>query len=359
MTAHGGNIHLAAKETGIPVSRIIDFSASINPLGLPRTAEAAVRRHLKAITHYPEPHAEGLAAFIAGRLDFPREHIIIGNGSTELIYLIPRALRPETVLIAAPTFSEYAQACKTTGARVVSIPLGAEKDYDLDAESFIKAMATGEGRGKPCGMAFLCNPNNPTGRLIRKRDVLRIAEAAQEHRCVLVVDEAFIDYCPEESILGETGRIPSLIVLRSLTKFYALAGLRIGYGVFPPHLVKGIMRHKEPWTVNVLAAVAAVAALEDSEYQKASLLLMEEEKSFMEDGIRDLGIPFLPSSANYYLIELENAGEIVRSLRAKGILVRDCSSFEGLGRTYVRIAVKSRKENMRLLRELRSLCRDS
>jgi threonine-phosphate decarboxylase len=201
-------------------------------------------------------------------------------------------------------------------------------------------------------MAFLCNPNNPTGLLLKKDSVMQIAEAARDLKCILAVDEAFIDFCPEDSIIKEVENNPYLIVLRSMTKFYALSGLRLGYGVFPQHLIGRLKEYKEPWTVNNLAQRAGVAALKDKVYRNETFRIIRYEKQFMENGFKKLGIDYIPSSVNYYLIRLDNAEEVITSLRNKGILVRECSNFIGLDESYIRVAVKSHKDNARLLKEL-------
>lgn len=351
MKTHGGNVYTASLATGIPVTRLLDFSASINPLGLSKATVAAIREGIGLVPHYPEPFAGSLASAIAGHFKISAASLLCGNGSTELIYLIPRVLKPKTVLVTAPAFSEYEKACGAGSIRpkIKILALKKEDNFDIDPARFIQSM-----RG--CDMAFLCNPNNPTGRLLRKKEVIKIAGAARKLRCYLVVDEAFIDFCLDESVIQQVKRNPYLIVLRSMTKFYALAGLRIGFGVFPLKLAAEIKKQKEPWTINIIADMAARAALEDYGYRLKTLRIMKLEKRFMEKGLSNMGITFVPSEANYYLLRLKSAAEVRRTLESKGILVRDCSNFEGLDGTYIRIAVRSRAENSMLLRELSGIC---
>lgn len=352
MTLHGGNIYSASDNTGIPLRRIMDFSASINPLGVPKSVSAAIKRGMALLPHYPEPATESLSSFIAKHYSLPAGSVVCGNGSTELIYLIPRVLKPKRVLITAPAFSEYEKACRNSNGKlqVAGYRLRMEDNFDIDPDDYIGAM-------KGCDLAFLCNPNNPTGRLLKKRDVIRIADAAAELKCCLVVDEAFIDFCPDESVIKHVRRNPYLIVLRSLTKFYALAGLRIGFGVFPIDVAERLKAGKEPWTVNCLADAAARAALDDMEYLERSLKTMEHEKCFIEEGLTRLLLEFIPSAANYYLVRIKNARYVMDILSKKGILLRDCSNFEGLENGFVRIAVRSGRENRILLKELSELCR--
>ncbi len=341
---------MASQETGIPERELIDFSASINPLGVPASVVSAIKRGIPDLPNYPEAYAEPFALHLSASLGVDRESIVCGNGSTELIYLVARALGPRRVLIPAPTFSEYERACRIGNASIMGYPLKRERNFDIDPERFIRAM-------KGCDIAFLCNPNNPTGRLLGKTEVLKIADAAERLKCYLIVDEAFIDFCPGESVVDKVAAGSRLIVLRSLTKFYALSGLRIGYGMFPRALAGIIRRLKEPWTVNTLAQRAGIVALCDEAYKKVSMKTMRREKRFIEKSLRALGVKFTPSSANYYLMEMENAQQALALLKRKGILLRDCSNFAGLNGRYVRIAVKSRKDNTALLGELSILCR--
>jgi threonine-phosphate decarboxylase len=359
---HGGNIYEQSRINGFSPDRVIDFSASINPNGMPRRASAAIRDHIRLVPHYPETHSESLASVIEKHYRIKSGSVICGNGSTELIYLIPRVLKPRRVLVTAPAFSEYEKACEISGkADVARYVLGPEDDFSVDPDHFINAME-GLCSGKKemrCDLAFLCNPNNPTGRLMKKRDILKIADAAFTIRCYLVVDEAFIDFCEGESVIASVAKNPYLIVLRSMTKFYALAGLRLGFGVFHPRLAGKLKRHKEPWSVNSLALAAGSVVFSDRAYQNASLAMFRREKRFLENKFNDLGIKYFASDANYYLLHFRNSRTIVNGLEKKGILVRDCSNFKGLGKGYVRIAVRSRKENSRLMKELAQLCQAS
>lgn len=348
---HGGNIYRAAEELGTNENQLIDFSASINPLGVAKSVASAIKNNIRHIYNYPDPDAKQLRLQIAKYHNIEPEHIICGNGSTELIYLVVRVLKPKKVLIPLPTFSEYEKAFHSSQFTVHSsrnikyLILRRENNFDINTDGFIEAM-------EKVAMAFLCNPNNPTGRLIKKEDMLKIAEAAKNLKCYLVVDEAFIDFLPEHSVIKGVRDNPYLIVLRSMTKFYALSGLRLGYGAFPLSIVKNLQEEKEPWTVNTLAQKAGVAALGDVAYRNKTFELIAKEKQFMEEGFKKLGIDYIPSSANYYLIRLNNAKRAIISLRKKGILVRDCSNFKGLDGSYIRVAVKSRKDNARLFKEM-------
>jgi threonine-phosphate decarboxylase len=355
---HGGNIYKVAQELGLPESRIIDFSASLNPLGISKKVKMRLQEELDNIHNYPDPDVTELRKRLSEYHGINLETILCGNGSTELIYLIPRVLKPRRVLIPSPTFLEYERAVNSLNlnriepkqtSTIVNLSLKEADNFRIDPDAFINAM-------QGCDMAFLCNPNNPTGRLLKKKLVLKIAEAAKELRCLLIVDEAFIDFCPGESVIRYVQDNPYLVVLRSMTKFYALSGLRVGYGVFPEHLIGKLKALKEPWTVNILAQKAAIEALQDSEYVERTMKLIKAEKSFLENSLKQLGIEFLPSDANFYLMRIDNAEEISMALKGRGMMVRRCSNFR-LGDSYIRIAVKLHRENELLIEELARLCR--
>jgi threonine-phosphate decarboxylase len=342
-------IYGLARELHIQERAVIDFSNPVNPLGVSKKVKAEIRKHLKYLHNYPDPEAGRLRKRLAQFHGIDPEMILCGNGSTELIYLIIRALQPQKVLVTAPTYSEYYRVVRISyRVQVSSFKLQKEKNFTIDPDALIHAV---EGESS-CDMVFLCNPNNPTGRLVKRVDVNRIADAAKALKCYLIVDETFIDYCPDNSVIGDIAENPYLIVLRTMSSFYALPGLRIGYGVLPLHLREKMMTYKEPWTVNSLAQRAAVVALKDKVYTKESFQVMQQEKRFLEKSFRKLGVAFIPSDANFYLIQLSISIEIIRRLRGKGILVGGCSGIPGLDDTYLRVAVKSHRENATLIKEL-------
>jgi threonine-phosphate decarboxylase len=377
---HGGDIYRLAEELKMQERKIIDFSSSVNPLGVSKKVKAEIRKHLKYLHNYPDPEAKRFTKRLAQYHGIDPETILCGNGSTELIYLIVRTLNPQRILIPAPTFSEYERACTTScKSQVTSYKLKKENNFDIYPDEFVKAIEgklanlpsltfTKEGQeglnnsphithhsSSSCDMAFLCNPNNPTGRLLRREDVRKIADAAKKLKCYLIVDEAFIDFCADDSVINDVGENPHLIVLRSMTPFYALSGLRLGYGVFPQHLISRLKAYKEPWTVNNLSQRAAVVALKDKFYRNETLRLIKAEKQFLEKNFKKIGIEIFDSDANFYLLKISNAADICQQLKRKGILVRDCSNFRGLDDTYLRVAVKSHRENTILIKELTAI----
>lgn len=353
MNTHGGDIYRLLR-SGFRYEEILDFSASINPLGMPSSAKEAIRDFISISVHYPDPQQRNLRNTIGRYLDIDPDMILAGNGSTELIYLTLRALRPERVFIPVPTFSEYERASRCAGVEVFYL-FGLQRDdnFDLLPKRFIELL---EEKSEPGDVAFICNPNNPTGRLIRREDLLEIADFAMKKGIILIVDEAFIDFVPDHSIVKDVEGNPSLIVLRSMTKFYGLAGLRLGYGVFAPGLLKRIIPYKEPWTVNILAEVAGSQALQDRAFKEETHQKIKEWKTYLETLFKKEGIEFIPSSANFYLFYL-NSWDVTAKLAEKGILIRDCSDFMGLKKGWFRIAVRRPEECEILFKEIKEILR--
>jgi threonine-phosphate decarboxylase len=354
---NGGNIYRIAEELNVQERAVLDFSTITNPLRVSKKIKAEIRKNLKYLHNYPDPDAKRLRKRLAQYHGIDIETILCGNGSTELVYLIARTLKPQRVLVPAPTFSEYERAVTIGGseerkAQIERIILKGERGFKIDPDKLIAVLQKGAGSTPSFDMVFLCNPNNPTGMLLKKDAVLKIADAAKEMKCYLIVDEACIDFCADESVIKDVERNPYLIVVRSLSSFYALGGLRIGYGVFSQHIIPRLKEQREPWTVNSLSQRAAVVALKDKVFRKESLKIIMEEKKFLEKSFQKIGIEFVKSDAHFYLVKMGNAHEICRQLRTKGILVRNCDNVQGLDSTYIRIAVKSHKENAILIKEL-------
>jgi threonine-phosphate decarboxylase len=349
MTAHGGDIYGFIKTSGLDQGSVVDFSTSINPLGTSKNVINEIKKNLKNLIHYPDINSTKLIDKIALTLDVDAKSVVCGNGSTELIYLVPRIMCFRKVLIPQPTFSDYERACRIACPEciVTDYILGHRNNFDIEPMDLLnKVLST-----KPEAI-FLCNPNNPTGRLIEKTSLLEIAENMKKQKIYLIIDESFIDFCPGASIADKVEKNPYLIVLKSMTKFYALAGLRLGYGIFPAHIAGMVKKHKEPWSVNMLAQCAGIAALDDSTYKERTIKTVHKQKTALEKGLQVLGIDYIPSHANYYLLHTPGAGKITKHLAQRGIMVRDCSNFKGLDHNFLRVAVKSLKENRLLLEHM-------
>lgn len=345
-----GNVSVQRRNHGI-----LDFSASINPLGYPENVRKVIGENFDDIVHYPDIDCSSLREYIARKIGHLADEIIVGNGSTELFYLIPRSLQPARGIIFQPTFSEFAEALQCSHTEVTHHVLKAEDNFRFEyhQEYFL--------RDNKAGIVFLCNPNNPTGQLIEKTVLLDMIR--QHHDITFVIDEAFIDFVDEPEryhVIHEAGTLRNLIVVRSLTKFYGFPGLRIGYLVAHADLVKQMMKYKEPWSVNALAQCAALAALEDEAFISRSREFMLKERVFLLNeltGIHGL-VPYEPT-ANYILVKIKKRDMTSSLLREQlleyGIAVRDCSNFTGLSDKYFRVAVRTREENERLITAMKNV----
>src|SRR4029077_19160407 len=350
---HGGNVYKAAQEQRVPVEQIIDFSASINPLGPPAAVLRAIRSALKQIVHYPDPDCRQLRHELAQRCGLDPDMILVGNGSSELVHLLPRALRIRSALIIGPTFEEYARALLEAGSVVQYIHAKREQRFRPPLQAVLERLSANRSK---FDAVFLCNPNNPTGQVMNRRTMCELAEAIGRQQGWLIVDEAFIDYCQEQSVVSLLKEHPRMVVLRSLTKFYAMPGLRIGYLLGASKVLGLVKERQPPWSVNSLAQEASCAVLQDEVYAKKSRVFMENERSCFVRGLRSLsGLQVYSSAANFVLIGLPawtSAGEVTDRLASERLLVRDCSTLPGLTTQMIRVAIRTAKENQRLLTAL-------
>ena len=350
---HGGNIAEIARGCNIAQTSIVDFSASINPLGMPPAAKEAYLKAIDSVKRYPDNESFGLIRALSMYHDLPSQNILAGNGSTEFIYLIPRILRPERSLVVIPTFSEYDAALRQSKGRIDYFELREEEEFMLDISQLLTKLRCGYDS------LWIGNPGNPTGGLIGNEKMTEILMEAERLGITCIIDEAFMDFSEEESIKGEVANLDNLIVLRSMTKFFALAGLRVGYIIGSENLIGRLKNEKEPWSLNSPGQATATASLADGSYREESLKLIEKEREFLYEGVRSVSFlkPF-PSRANFILSKLEKgikSGELQKALLKKfSILVRDCGNFHGLDGEFIRMAVNKRRENTLLLKALRS-----
>ncbi|NIA19751.1 MAG: threonine-phosphate decarboxylase [Xanthomonadaceae bacterium] len=346
---HGGTVFQTARELGVSVEEILDFSANINPLGMPVRAWEALGKALDQLQHYPEMYADSLVKRIALLGNQPESRILAGNGSTELIYLLVRVLKPKSALIVAPAFTEYQRAVKVYGGKLDFYHTLDENNFVPETDLLIKALE------KRPDILFMGNPNNPTGSLLRPEELHPLLDAARQSGTICIIDEAFIDFVDKPvSVDFLVGEFKNLVVLRSLTKIFSLAGLRCGYLLASSVLVERLRYHQEPWNVNSLAIAAAKEALADQQFQEDTRCFIARERDFLLQHLER--IPFLqtfPSRANYLLMKLDrqySSRRLSDFLRYKyQILIRLCTDFTGLDDSFIRIAVKNRENNLKLV----------
>jgi len=358
---HGGNIHEIAQRLSLDPNEIIDFSASINPLGLSKRAVKKLREGLSAVLHYPDPQYSDLTRALAEFHGLEESQVLAGAGSTEFIYAIPRVLKVQRALIVTPAFSEYENGLEISnaGCKIHYFETKEEDGFELSVESLLSDLTQGYDA------LYISNPSNPAGILTESKDLGKILKQTEREKIWFILDEAFIDFQEEESLKGEAESSSRLIVLRSLTKFFALPGLRVGYMISNPEVIQKFRQNKEPWTVNTLGQLAAVESLRDKDYIARTRNFIELERGRLTHDLRSIPgfIPY-PGAANYLLIQLHpslnlTAGELREKLIPHGILIRDCDSFHHIGPYFFRVAVRSRKENGLLLKALRQAGREA
>lgn len=328
----------------------LDYSSSINPLGTPKKAIAAVKMSANSLVQtYPDPECRELKKSLSRYLGIDSEWFTVGNGAIEIIYWFAHTTTSVRgrVVIPTPTFCEYEVASQKVGAEVTLVPLN---NFDLDADKIIE-------KARGANAVFLCNPNNPTGMLATKQ-IMKIIENIDSSTKILL-DECFIELAdnPEaNTMIDQISEFDNLVILRSLTKSFGLAGLRVGYSVCNPTLAKRLSTNKIPWNVNSLAQVAGVAALRERRCLSKARALIKKERRFLHDNIEKLE-SFHPirSDSNFFLVHLQGRNSTQfrdRLLKKSGVLVRDCSTFTGMGAQYIRIAIKKHSENVLLLKAL-------
>ncbi|KXG78917.1 threonine-phosphate decarboxylase CobD [Thermotalea metallivorans] len=356
---HGGNIYEMAEKLGIPPYEIIDFSANINPLGVPDSFRKAMLENISILANYPDPRYKNLIQSIARYHGIREDYIIVGNGAAEVIFSLISGLKPRKALLLAPTFLEYERALIKAGCEVKHYLLKEELDFRVD-EGFFKAI------DEDTDLVILCNPNNPTGQLVDRRMKDTILEICRERRIGLMVDEAFNEFlaCPqEESMISSLENYKNLYILRSLTKFFALPGLRIGYGISSNReMLNKIEKCKEPWMVNSFAALAGEIVVKDQAYIEESRRWIFSEREYLYDKLREIEkIKVYKPAANYILFRVldEKGSHLQEKLLRQKILIRSCANYENLNGSYFRAAVKDRLANEKLVQALKEVLYES
>ncbi|MEM2160458.1 MAG: threonine-phosphate decarboxylase CobD [Candidatus Nitrosotenuis sp.] len=341
---HGGPYSILGHD-----SKIIDFSSNVNPLGTPNSVKKALG--LAKISAYPDHDSSKLKQALAKYLGVSVDNVVVGNGATEIIYDFCRATisKSTSVLITSPTFGEYEAASSLCGAKLRFFKT---LNLESDLESFIQKIPQN-------GIVFVCNPNNPTGEFLQKKLLTQIIRTAKAKSAIVFVDECFIELTrmQDQSVVDLISKFPNLFVLRSMTKSFGLAGLRLGYAIGNKALVSILNKIKIPWSVNALAHQAGLAALSDTTFLAKSQKLIQSESKFLINSISRLdGFSCFDTATNFVLIKTKQPSKTIqKKLLQKNILVRDCSNFRGLNSHYIRVAVRTHKENQKLVSALESI----
>lgn len=361
--AHGGLIRKSSQRYGIPESEILDASANLNPFGTPfeqpdpeLDLQELLRKGLEKLEQYPDnrylEYRMAAAGFVGMGTTY--ENIIPGNGSTEIIRLVAECVIAEgdVVLIPKPTFSEYEMQCKVMGAQIKYIDQ--EDIFDLDSELLDEAK-----------IIFVCNPNNPTGKLLLKEQVEAIAKKCAAHKTILFLDEAFIELAdPDQSVAYLVENNDYLFIQRSLTKAFAIPGIRMGFGIASKKFACVLNSARLSWNMGCIADTVATALLSmeggvNSKYLKDSRAFIVNEYDFLLEKLSRRGFKPIESSVNYIFVDISdlslNSTELAERMASHGVLIRDCNSFQDIGKDYIRIAIRTRKENERIVSTIRQV----
>ena len=351
---HGGDIY------GLPGGRagrnILDFSANISPLGLPRGVLEAIRSEAYHFDVYPDPLCRELRGALEKHHHTSKDRILCGNGAADVIYRIVQWRKPKKALVLSPTFSEYEKALGEAGTAVERYALG-YPTFRAD-ERILPLIAA-----RP-DIVFLCNPNNPTGLVLPRELIKKIIQACGENKALLVIDECFNEFLddPEaHSAIGLLACSQGLIILKAFTKLYAMAGFRLGYALCgSPEDAEGITATGQTWSVSAIAQTAGLAALKETAYVEELRQLVRTERAVMKTGLAALGLEVLGGEANYLFFKVPPASgfdpaSLFQSLLDKGILIRSCANYPGLDNSFYRIAIRKPGENRTLLDTLRAM----
>ena len=385
MDFHGGNIYKIFREKNI--KEILDYSSNINPYGIPESLKKRITENLEILERYPDPDYVELREKLAYLNKVDVSNIILGNGATEIIFLFMKVINPKKILIVSPTFGEYERAVKATERVEDSSILGDSNKKKYDEKSFGKQKIEIEHfelkenddfklnidnlkneLAKKYDLLIICNPNNPTGKFLKLDETEEILKECNKYNTKLFIDEAFIDFLKDgikESIINTKEDKQNLFVTRAFTKFFAMPGLRLGYGIyFDKKLEKRISEKKEPWSVNNIAEMAGLTVLDDTKYIEETLKWIAEEKTYVYEKLNEInGIKPYKTEVNFITVKIEDnfilKGLNVKILRGKmiekGILIRDASNFKFLDERFFRLAIKDRASNDRVIEAMKEI----
>ena len=385
MDFHGGNIYKIFREKNI--KEILDYSSNINPYGIPESLKKRITENLEILERYPDPDYVELRQKLSNLNKVNLSDIILGNGATEIIFLFMKVINPKKILIVSPTFGEYERAVKATEipGDIVSLSYSngdnknienkkIEIEYFELKESDDFKLNIGNLKNeleKKYDLLIICNPNNPTGKFLKLTQTEEILKECNKYDTKLFIDEAFIEFLADgmkESIINTEENKKNLFVTRAFTKFFAIPGLRLGYGMyFDKELEKKISEKKEPWSVNNFAEMAGLTVLDDAEYIEKTLKWIAEEKIYMYEKLNKIsGMKVYETEVNFITGKIDeklfSEGLNVKILREKmleqGILIRDASNFKFLDERFFRLAIKDRASNERVIEVMKEIFRE-
>lgn len=345
---HGGDIY--SQETTTDGKRFVDFSANINPLGLPLGVKEAVKSALKACVNYPDAFCRRLTQATAEFLKVKPEYLFFGNGAADVLFRLALALKPKQALLLAPTFADYEKALRSVGCNIKYYLLKKEEAFVPGKDIVGKITSRTD-------LVVICNPNNPTGQLMDRLQLERVLQKCNAIGAKLLVDECFMDFVSKDkafSLRDLLAEYPELIILKAFTKTFAMPGIRLGFCLTAnEELHTKLHECGQDWSVSVLAQEAGIAALKEEQYLHESFLLVEEERKYLKHQLENLGAKVYGSEANYVFFYMPQPENLVELLREQGYLIRSCANYHNLGAGYYRVAVKTRVLNRGLIKAIK------
>lgn len=357
---HGGNLEAMAAIANRPPEEIVDFSVSINPVGFPEWLKPLLNSQADSLARYPDPAYTTLKEAIARRFGVDCGEITLGNGSSEILYTIPRAIAAVRAILPVPSYTDYARALKLSGVATELFFLNEDRNFSIDLEALERVLKKADKKAPL--LIYLGHPNNPTGQPLPAEGIHRLALAYAQ--CTWVIDESFIDFASDiESFRGQ--RPANVIVLYSATKILAVPGLRIGFALSHPRIARALADQQPFWSVNSFAAAVLERAMGDTTYIQHSRSLVEHWRRDLVEGLQRLNrFVVYPSTANFLLVKIADSAFSAPDLYEKllkdyGIAIRDCTCVPGLDRSYFRIGVRQPRENARLLDAIKETIKSS
>ena len=346
---HGGNALFEGENQGI-----IDLSANINPLGVPSAVLQAITDEFVNLSSYPDSSSTKLRQSIANYEQLYPDWVFCGNGASDIIFRLPRAIKARKVLVTAPTFSDYERAALSYGAQVTRHKLLPADGFQV-TESLINEVE----ESRP-DLVFICNPNNPTGAVTSSALIKQLLHSAKQQNTYVVIDECFMDFVIDAASASSVKLLeqyPNLLILKAFTKIFALPGIRLGYALTTnSQLIEGLYYHGSDWPVSNLAQAAGIAALSDAQqYICEAQSFVREQRQSLQSGLVELGFQVFPSQANYVFIKNPHPFDLAAELNHRGIRIRSCANYHGLADNYYRIAVSNQAHNELLLQTIHSI----
>ncbi|MEA3363925.1 MAG: threonine-phosphate decarboxylase CobD, partial [Thermodesulfobacteriota bacterium] len=347
---HGGNLRRASEVSGFPQEELLDFSASINPLGFPPWLRPLISSQVSKLAHYPDPEAGELVTALAAHYQIETNQVIVGNGASELLYLLPQVLEHNRLLVPVPSYGDYTSMAEVAGLQIDTLPLLAKNEFQLDITQLSSILTDDH-------LVTLGHPNNPTGQLCDTQALLELIRKRPQN--YFIIDESFIDFTDLEDSL-RWQRPDNLIVVQSMTKAWAIPGLRLGYALADQKVITAMRQLRSDWSVNTIAQAVGIRALQDRDFLEQSRKYVRQQRLDLFTQLKAIpGLHPFSGEANFLLVRIDHltidAPILTQQLLKKGIVIRNCDNFPELDNRYFRVAVRTAEEQQRLCAEL-DLC---